>query len=283
LLALASLEQCELFKILDEELITPVYQPIVNLKDGSILGYEALSRGPKNSLLANPDLLFKIAAQCEQSFRLDSLCRKKAIKHAHQLPADQFLFLNVDPQILEDKHFHQHTTKKFLADSLLDSTHIIFELTEKNLVEDYSALRKTLKNYEKQGYSIAIDDVGSGYSGLTLLTKINPQFLKIDLELIQSLHKDKIKQAIVKSLLEIATIKSMEVIAEGIETKEDLECAAELGIHYGQGYYLGMPQPVMAGIALDRIECLKKKPKTGKNQAAAYFSTTPLAVLPKGS
>jgi len=280
---LASLEQCELFKILDEELITPVYQPIVNLKDGSILGYEALSRGPQNSLLASPDILFKIAAQCEESLRLDSLCRKKAIKHAHQLRADQFLFLNVDPKILEDKKIHQHTTKQFLTASSIDSAHIIFEITEKNLVEDYTALRKTLKNYEKQGYSIAIDDVGSGYSGLTLLTKITPQFLKIDLELVQSLHKDKIKQAIVKALLEIAAIKSMEVIAEGIETREDLECAAELGIHYGQGYYLGMPQPVMAGIALDRIECLKKKPKIGKTPQTAYFSTTPLAVLPRGS
>ena len=274
-------DQNELLRIIEGELITPVYQPIVNLQDGTILGYEALSRGPKNSILANPEDLFKIASQYNRLWKLDYLCRKKAIKNAKPMLTNQLLFLNVDPKILYDKDFHQGTTKKLLAESNINSNHIIFEITEKTLIDDYANFRAVLNNYQSQGYAIALDDVGSGYSGLTLLTKVNPQYIKIDLELIQGVHNDKIKQAIVKSLVEISAIKSMEIIAEGIETKEDLLTLMSMGIQYGQGFYLCRPAPTLNDISTELIDLIKKNECYKKEQSSNIFLSTPIGTIAK--
>ena len=231
----------ELNKILKAKNVKAVFQPIVSLLDGGILGYEALSRGPQGSLLEMPDVLFPATAQFNKVWELEFLCRSKAFARANGLPKDKMLFVNVDPKIMNDPRFNKGVTLNMLAHYKIDVSNIIFEITEKNSIEDYKIFRNVLNNYTSQGYKIAIDDMGSGYSGLKLLAEIRPQFIKIDMDLVRNIDKDALKQALITSFYEFSVVANMKIIAEGIETINELNTLINIGIPYGQGYLLQRP------------------------------------------
>jgi len=123
----------------------------------------------------------------------------------------------------------------------MNPSSIIFEITEKTAVSDYKSFRKTIDNYISQGYKIAIDDTGAGYSGLRLLTETRPQYIKIDMALVRDIDKDSIKQELMKTFYSFAKITDMILIAEGIETINELNTLIDIGVHYGQGYFLRRP------------------------------------------
>ena len=176
-------DQPDIEQILHDKKIIAVYQPIVDLHNGSVFGYEALSRFPEAGYgWWDPEKVFAAAREQHHLWQLDYLCRSMAILNAAPILAEQqTLFLNVDANILEDREFHQGTTAKFLSDRALPADHIIFEVSEKVSIEDYAKFSQILENYHVQKYRIAIDDVGSGYSGLNLLARIEPQFIKLDI------------------------------------------------------------------------------------------------------
>jgi EAL domain-containing protein (putative c-di-GMP-specific phosphodiesterase class I) len=241
-----SAESKELERILKKNLITPVFQPIVNLQSGEIFAYEALSRGPQDSCLFRPDKLFTLAEKQNCLWRLDYLCRTQALLQAKNTLGDRKLFVNVDARVLYDKKFHQGSTAKLLKQCNLHSGSIVFEISEKSAITDYDSFRSVLENYQCQDYKIAIDDVGSGYSGLNLLAQVSPEFIKIDIGLIKNIDTDPIKKAIVKALADFSHTANIKTIAEGIERSEELKLLIELGINYGQGFYLGKPMPVLS-------------------------------------
>ena len=111
---------------------------------------------------------------------------------------------------------------------------IIFEVTEKNAVDDMNGFKETVRHYKSQGYTIAIDDAGSCYSGLNLICDIVPHYLKLDMSLIHNIHKETIKFAMVKSMAEFANLTNIRLIAEGIECEEELKVLLKLGVTYGQ-------------------------------------------------
>lgn len=233
----------ELDNILNNKNIKPVFQPIVSLTDATVIGYEALSRGPQQSSLERPDVLFFAAEKVNKVWELDFLCRTKALEKAKYLPASKMLFINVDPKIINDGRFEKGVTKEILDEYHIDATNIIFEITEKTSVDDYKSFRKVLDNYTSQGYKIAIDDTGSGYSGLKMLAETRPQFIKIDMDLVRNIDRDTLKQALMRAFHEFAVITNMKIIAEGIETINELNTLIDIGIPYGQGYYLQKPAP----------------------------------------
>lgn len=257
----------ELTKILENKEITTVFQPIVNLKTGIIIGYEALSRGPLDSPLHLPDKLFKAAERCNKIWELESLCRIKAIEKSSCLSKDKYLFLNVDPQIFKDEKFKKGFTKEFLAFHNMSPDSIIFEITEKTAIEDYNSFKIALDNYVNQGYKIAIDDTGAGYSGLKTLAETKPHYIKIDMDLVRNIDKDSFKQAIMKTFVSLSNATNMKLIAEGIETKEELTTLINLGVYAGQGFFILRP----AGAFLDIPEEVKNlihklnRPILGKN------------------
>lgn len=234
-------EKEELLRILKDKIITPVFQPIVNLKNGEIFGYEALSRGPKDGFLERPDKLFGAAEKYQYLWKLDYLCRSMAIMKAKDNLKEKMLFLNVDARILYDKKFHQGSTQALLKKYNIENKNIVFEISEKSAIDDYAGFQAVLENYRSQGYKIAIDDVGAGYSGLNLLAKVSPNFIKLDIGLIHDIHKDKMKKAIVKAMVDFSHATNIRIIAEGIEEKADLDILISYGIEYGQGFYLGKP------------------------------------------
>lgn len=237
----------ELNNIIKNKNITTVYQPIVSLSDGQIIGYEALSRGPIGSPLQNPDKLFKAAQAHYKTWELEQLCRIKAIEKAANIEKNKYLFINVDPYIFKDEKFKKGFTKEFLAQHNMSPDCIIFEITEKTCIEDYTSFKQALNNYVDQGYKIAIDDTGSGYSGLKMLNETKPHFVKIDMDLIRNINEDSFKQSLIECFVKLSEATNMRLIAEGIETEEELETLINLGVYAGQGFFIGRP----AGAFLD--------------------------------
>jgi diguanylate cyclase (GGDEF)-like protein len=241
----------ELMQILNNEEIKTVFQPIVSLKDGKVHGYEALSRGPKDTMLEQPAALFDIARLHNKLWELEFLCRLKAIENASKFFPDSKIFLNVDPAIINDDKFKQGFTKEYLTRYNIDVQNIVFEITERNTIRDYRAFRKTIDNYKNQGYSIAIDDLGSGYSGLTTIAEIHPHYIKLDMNLIRNIDKDGLKFAMIKTFYEFACIADMKIVAEGIETENELSALIEIGVDFGQGYYIQQPSESLKSISAD--------------------------------
>lgn len=231
----------ELESIIMNKDIKAVFQPIASLLDGNVVGYEALSRGPQGSILEKPNDLFPAAEQFNKVWELEFLCRSKAFDRAKDLANDKMLFINVDPKIIKDERFKKGATLDMLVEHQIDVSNIVFEITEKNSIDDYKTFRKVLEHYTSQGYKIAIDDTGSGYSGLKLLSEIRPQFIKIDMDLVRDIDKDVLKLALMKAFCEFALVTNMKVIAEGIETIDELNTLIHIGIPYGQGYFLQRP------------------------------------------
>ncbi|KZL90346.1 GGDEF domain-containing protein [Clostridium magnum] len=243
----------ELKSIIRTKNISTVYQPIVSLSDGKIIGYEALSRGPIDSPLQTPDKLFKAAQVHNKTWELEQLCRIKAIEKAANIEKNKYLFINVDPHIFKDEKFKKGFTKEFLAQHNMSPECIIFEITEKTCIEDYKGFKQALSNYVDQGYKIAIDDTGSGYSGLKMLNETKPHFIKIDMDLIRNINEDSFKQSLIECFVKLSESTNMKLIAEGIETEEELETLINLGVYAGQGFFIGRP----AGTFLDISNSVK--------------------------
>lgn len=233
----------ELERILKNKEITTLFQPVVSLKTGEIIGYEALSRGPENSELYSPIELLLAAEKYNRLWELEMLFREKAIRNASKLFDNDefFLFLNVDPEVINDPHFERGLTKELLKTTNLSSKSIVFEITERTAIKDYKNFKKVLGNYKNQGYFIAIDDAGSGYSGMKTIKETVPHFIKVDMDLIRDIHKDKFKQSIIKALVNLSNEMDIKLIAEGIEIKEELEVLMDLGVYGGQGYLIQKP------------------------------------------
>lgn len=156
-------------------------------------------------------------------------------------PYSKKLFINVNPNVLHDESFQMGLTKEYLSQYQLSSASVIFEITERNIIRDIDSFVATVDHYKIQGYKIAIDDAGAGYSGLNLISDINPNYIKLDRKLIHDIHNDNLKAALVKGMAEVSKVSGISLIAEGIETEAEMETLIELGVQYGQGFFIQYP------------------------------------------
>ena len=249
------LEQ-QLRQIIEKEEILSVFQPIVSLRDGSVLGYEALSRGPKGTAMESPDMLFQVAEEIQEIWELERLCRSKALSALQSANVNTVLFLNVNPSVIEDAKFQKGFTREYLRQFGMDPDHVIFEITERTAFTNMSEFMEAIHYYKGQAYKIAIDDAGAGYSGLNLISDVRPHFLKLDMQLIRGIDQNTVKQALVRSMQEFAKITGTNLIAEGIETRAELETLIHIGVHYGQGYFIKRPAPDIAPPELSVSEAI---------------------------
>ncbi len=232
----------EFLRILNQKNIRSLFQPIVSLKDGEILGYEALSRGPAGSDFESPLALLAYAKENDFLWDIEYLCRQQALENSRSfLQEGQLLFINVDADIFNDSKYQSGLTKKALDYYGISAKNVVFEITEHNSVSSKDLYATALKNYREQGYQIAIDDVGTGYSNLSMLLETRPEFLKIDMALVHDIDKDLTKQSLLKTFKSFCQSSGIKMIAEGIETLDELEALIRIGIDYGQGYFLKRP------------------------------------------
>lgn len=234
----------ELLSIIRQGAIKTVFQPIISLRDGETLGFEALSRISVDSKISNISELFALAEAYKLVWELEQLCRIKALESLKQEIGDgecPRVFINVNPCVLEDPNFQVGFTKEHLSRHGIKQHNIIIEITEKSTICNMDAYNSIVSHYKDQGYRIAVDDAGTGHSGLVLISRINPHFIKIDMDLIRGIDKDKLKYAVVKGLVELSRLSNIQLIGEGIETREELDTLINLGVQYGQGYFLQRP------------------------------------------
>lgn len=269
----------QLTSILDNNNINSVFQPIISLSDASVIGYEALSRGPRGTALERPDHLFDAAKKMNKLWDLELLCRMAALERAKYMPPDKMLFINVDPKIIHDVRFQKGLTREILNKYHIDPTNIIFEITEKTSIDDYRSFRRILDNYTSQGYKIAIDDTGSGYSGLRMLAETRPQYIKIDMQLVRDIDKDNLKQALIRAFYDFAVSTNMKIIAEGIETVSELYTLIDIGIHYGQGFLLQKPMPQFLELRPDIKQLIKDKVEQKKKETFYTAVTMPVGEI----
>lgn len=233
--------QAELHRILNDKLLTPFFQPIVSLRLESIIGYEALIRGPADSPLYSPGVLFNVAERLNLSTDLELLCRELTIASFAERKLKEKLFININPAVLLQPDFKKGQTIKLLQQYQLDPSQVVIELTEHYPSDDYHFMQFAMQHYRTMGFQIAIDDLGCGYSGLRLWSELLPDFVKIDKHFIHGIDKDPVKHNFVKSIQTIASSLNCTMIAEGVETEGEFKAVAKLGISHAQGYYFAKP------------------------------------------
>jgi EAL domain-containing protein (putative c-di-GMP-specific phosphodiesterase class I) len=233
--------RCDLQEVLLADRLSTVFQPVVDLRQRTVLGYEALSRGPAGSVYQMPLRLFEMAEQADLVFELDRKCRRRAFLSADSLPSSAKLFVNVYPSAMYDPEFQGTSLVRLVQSHGLSPERVVLEITEKSAIENYEVFAEALSELTSLGFSTAVDDVGAGYSGLEKIAHLNPQYLKFDRELIRDIDSSYIRREMTRALKSFADSIGSAIIAEGIERQGELDALIELGVDYGQGYLLGRP------------------------------------------
>ncbi len=228
-----------LIRAIREESISTLYQPVVDLRTGEVLGYEALSRGPIGTEIESPEVIFEIARDFDLVWELETLCIENIRPVLQEVCARGLLFFNLE------SHFIQQLQQRGIG--IFDAffachQHVVIEVTERSAIRDYRTFRRTLHELKAMGFRIAIDDCGSGYATLEAVAELKPDYLKVGHGLFHGVEKDPIRRRLVDLVARCADTIGAKTIAEAIETEEQLRVTRELGIQAGQGYLFAAPK-----------------------------------------
>jgi diguanylate cyclase (GGDEF)-like protein len=243
-------ERAEVVDVLRRpDALVPVFQPLVDLASGRLVGYEALSRF--TALPARPpDAWFAQARRCGLGHELEAAALKAALDQPGR-PPGTFLSLNVSPSALASA-----PVQRVLPEDL---SSLVLEVTEHEVVGDNQNFRRLLAELRGRGARIALDDAGSGYAGLQAVMRMELDVIKLDRSLVDGVHGDLAKVALVESFVRFARRTGAAVCAEGIESLDDLNVLADLDVPYGQGYVLARPAPPWAPVSPSVAEVLLRR------------------------
>jgi EAL domain-containing protein (putative c-di-GMP-specific phosphodiesterase class I) len=231
------------------------FHPIVDITEGTVWGYEALVRGTEGQGAG------QILAMVEDSnrYKFDQACRVKAIELAGTLfrDADTRLSINFMPNAVYEPAACIRATLDAARRVGFAHRQVMFEFTENERMTDVAHVQRIIAEYRKQGFVTALDDFGAGYAGLNLLANFQPDFIKLDMELIRGIATSMARQTIVASVITMARELDVAVIAEGIETVAELTALRAAGIQLFQGYLFAKPSlaslPAIHWPAVDRL------------------------------
>lgn len=236
--------------IIAQRQVYAVLQPVMALRSGEFIGYEGLIRGPAESPLHMPAWLFSIAERYGLRATLEQISREVIAETFMKLALPGKLFLNVSPNVLTEQT--RQTPEQngnlvaYIRNLGLPPQRVIIELTENQPMQDIAQMRDAALHYRGLGFEVAIDDLGEGFSSLRLWSELRPEFVKIDKHFVQDVSQDTLKFEFVKAIQQIASACGSRVIAEGIETRADFRVIRDLGIGYGQGYFIAQPAAMPA-------------------------------------
>lgn len=230
--------------IFENNSLTTWFQPIVSLPNHEIVAYECLSRGVKaDGSLIPPQLMFKLAEENDLLFYLDRLCRENALKTAAVKKVSADIFINFVPTAIYVPETCLQSTLQWAKQLEYDPDRVVFEVVETHQVSDLKHLRTILDYYRSQGFRTALDDIGSGHANLATLAALGADLIKVDREIIRGIDRDPVKQSIFKALSGIAGQNGIKVLAEGVETCEELAFVTQQGADLAQGYLFAKPSP----------------------------------------
>jgi EAL domain-containing protein (putative c-di-GMP-specific phosphodiesterase class I) len=223
--------------VLADGSLSMVFQPIVDLQEGTIVGVEALARfgtEPERT----PDSWFAEAAVAGLRTDLELLAVAAALAQLEAIPSRAYLSVNVSPDTV--------MSPRFL--SLLEGPlggRVVVEITEHAAVDDYSALKRALDELRLRGARVAVDDTGAGFTTLAHIHRLLPDIIKLDISLTHDIDRDPVRRSLVASLMDFAAECGAAVTAEGIETRAQGDTLRDLGVPFGQGWYLAEPGPLV--------------------------------------
>jgi EAL domain-containing protein (putative c-di-GMP-specific phosphodiesterase class I) len=245
--------------ILSEKTLRPVYQPIFSMTTGEVTGYEGLIRPTEGSPIADAGTLFAAAERTDRIVELDMACLEVIAAGVNGLGQGLYLSVNLSPRTLESDQFHPVELTAIFGRRGISPEQLVIELTEREEVQDLQQLRRNADACRRAGMRLAADDVGAGNAGLRLLSEIHFDVVKVDLSLVQGgiLHDP--SHGVLRALQELAARWSAVIVAEGVETSEQLAVIRDLGITSGQGYLLGRPAPERRAERLDLDALMPKE------------------------
>lgn len=238
----------QVFELVLDGRVHSVYEPIVEVTTRTVFGYEALARGPEGTDLHSPAALFATATEQDLLFQLDCLCRESGLAGARDLPGGAMLFLNVRPTTIHDPNFRAEALCRTLEACRLRPTDVVFEISEQESIGNFDIFREVRDYYRKLGFRIALDDTGAGYASLEAVMELSPDFIKVDRAFISGIDEDPARQELLRALRSVSDQINAQIIAEGLDTLEELETLGQLGIPYGQGWLFGKPHPLRSDL-----------------------------------
>ena len=213
------------------------FQPIVDIQNRQIISYEALVRGPRGE----PSAAVFAQVSKDNFAKFDEICRQKAIHLASRLKIPSRLNLNMTASSMYEVDMSITATFRASLQSGIPVENIIFEVIEYESLLDNRNLLKYLKIIQDFGFKTAVDDFGAGHSGLTLLVQYQPNFIKLDRQLIAGIHQDFVKQSVFTGVQHICKNLSIDIVAEGVETAGEYHWLQDAGVRLFQGYYFARP------------------------------------------
>lgn len=232
-------------QLIESGQLTSHFQPIIASETYSIYAFEALCRINGPNPFGTIEELFTQAMNLKYSLELDMKCRENAICLASEQNIQRLhaqLFINICPSSLLHPDHNTGSTEYFAQKCKLEKSNIVLEITEQEAVSNYKLFEKAIHHYRDRGFKVAIDDFGSGYGGLKMLSIIEPDFVKIDRHFFKDRQKSHINYNLIDAISTACHRIGIDVIAEGIETEEDYLVCRELGINLMQGYYFAKPK-----------------------------------------
>lgn len=237
----------QLRRVLQDRDLTIVFQPIFGFREGRMLGYEALVRGPEGSLIQTPAELFAAAHAENLAIELNVACIRQILRAFAASELAGSLFVNVSPQLVVQRGHDQERAARFMASLGLEPDRVVIELTEDYPTADFRLVHESLMLYRSMGLRIAIDDLGEGFASLRLWSELRPEFVKADKHFVTGIAGDPVKMQFLRAIQHIADNCGSLVIAEGIENAADFRVVKDIGIACGQGWFIGRPAEVPSG------------------------------------
>lgn len=236
----------ELKAIISGEKITLMKQPIFYFSGSGLAGYEILIRGPEETAFHKPGDLFQYASEVRLLLSLESIVMKKIFQalDALQSPLPLSAFINITASTLQEEGFYQHILSLLKEFPNVDAKRIFFEITERESIHHMEEFKRAVDRFRALGFRFAVDNAGTGYSSLYVMTEILPEVIKVDRSVIQDIDQNLVKESMLQALLFIAERIGAKVIAEGIETEEEMELLFRNQVEYGQGFLLQPPIPL---------------------------------------
>ncbi|MFV0422539.1 EAL domain-containing protein [Oleidesulfovibrio sp.] len=232
-----------LFELLQDGRIFSHFQPIVEAKNPqNVFGYECLARGrTRSGEILSPKTMFSIANAADMLFHLERCCRVAAIRGAKEHGITQSLFINFNPNTIYSPEFCLKATLRAIEQAEINPACVVFEVIESEEVKDVSHILEVLDFYRDHGFRVALDDLGAGYSSLRLLSLLKPDFIKLDIGLVQHVDEDPYRAVITQNILEMARRLGVQTIAEGVETAGEWHWLREHEVDFVQGFLFARP------------------------------------------